>query len=108
LFKADDGRKRTKDEQENLHGKVQKKLVLHSDGDPGILFPHSRRAAGPAQERISEVAKKYSFLICHGHLLVRLFLIFFFLNFTRKAVTRALTNSVRASFLDRMGPGDVP
>jgi hypothetical protein len=62
FLKADDGRKQTKDEQENPHGNLspgqdgsglsrQNSKISGSqttDSDPGILFPHSRRAAAPA------------------------------------------------------------
>jgi hypothetical protein len=47
FLKADDGRKHTKDEQENPHGKLQNKWFSNSDSDPDILFPAfaMRRAA---------------------------------------------------------------
>jgi len=78
FLKADDGRKHTKDEQENPHGNLQSRSGLsrqnpkikwfsNSDSDPGILFPHSRRAGAPAvgsseqQEKISEIAKSIHF-----------------------------------------------
>jgi hypothetical protein len=67
FLKADDGRKHTKDEQENPHGKLssgqagsalsrQNSKISGSqstDGDPGILFPHSRQARFCGQYRRS-------------------------------------------------------
>jgi hypothetical protein len=53
FLKADDGRKHTKDEPENPHGNLspaqeEAEWFSNSDSDPGILFPHSRRAGAAA------------------------------------------------------------
>jgi hypothetical protein len=85
FLEADDGRKHTKDEQEKPHGNLQSRSGLsrqnpkikwfsNSDSDPVILFPFATgRRAGSRVERATRKnfrsRKKYSFLICHRHLL---------------------------------------
>jgi hypothetical protein len=69
FLKADDGGKHTKDEQENPHCKLQNK---YSQTQIAIQVFYSRIVPPPV-ERASRKKfgsrEKYSFLICHGHLL---------------------------------------